>query len=239
MHMNGTLQFLLSAVIAVMICTYSTEKGFAALRGATEHIERELAHLPAPEEILEKSEADAAYNIGVKYYNDEEKRYDYIEYAVKWFRRAAKLGSPDGQYRLGVAYEWGESIEIDYSEALKWYRLSAEQMNKGGQYGLGSLYANGRGVEQDYSEAAKWYKLSAIQGQHQAQYELGLLYLEGKGIVQDYRRAYFWLALASKKFDEAMEKREDAANHLTDEQLKVIRSGLKEWKPGLSAVVSD
>lgn len=218
------------------------EQGHASQRGATEHIERALAPPPAPEEIFEASEADAAYNIGVKYYNyysDDKKLYDHLAYAVKWFRRAAKLGSADAQYRLGVAYEWGESLEVDYAEALKWYQLAAEQMNKGGQYGLGGLYANGRGVDRDYAEAAKWYKLSAVQGKYQAQYELGLLFFEGKGERQSFEKAYFWLALASKELDEAMEKRDEAAKHLTEEKLEVLRSHLKDWKPGLPASVLD
>lgn len=221
----------------LLICVAGTGQGNASLRGASEHIERELA-VPAPEVILEKSEADAAYNIGVKYYNYSD-QYEYIAYAVKWFRRAAKLGSADAQYRLGVAYGRGESLAIDYAEAYKWYRLAAGQMNKGGQYGLGSLYVNGRGVERDVVEAAKWFKLAARQGMVHAQYELGLLFFEGQSVQQDYQEAYFWLALGSKELDEAMEKRDEAAKQLTGEQLKVIRSRLKEWKPGIPEVLPD
>ncbi|MFH1157699.1 MAG: tetratricopeptide repeat protein [Pseudomonadota bacterium] len=175
-------------------------------------------------EVPEGSEADAAYNLGVKYYNSSEGN---IERAVEWFRRAAELGSAKGQYRLGAAYETGEGVKKDYAEALKWYGLAARQKDRDAQCGLGGLYANGYGVERDDAEAAKWYKLAAERDVARAQYELGLLYLEGHGVTQDYIEAYFWLALGAKAFDSAMEKRDEAATHLTYEQLQAVRLRLK------------
>lgn len=193
--------------------------GFSALNAA-----------PAskPEPIPESSKADAAYNIGVKYYSGSN---GYISSAVEWFRNAAELGSAKGQYRLGAAYDRGEGIKKDYAAALKWYSLAAKQNDKDAQGGLGGLYANGHGVKRDPAEAAKWYKLAAPRDVVRAQYGLGLLYLAGHGLAQDYVEAYFWLALAARYIDTAMEKRDEAAKHLTQEKLQAVRQRLKEWKP--------
>lgn len=192
-----------------------------------------LSEAPAQEleEVPEISDADAAYNLGVKAYLNGRGN---IGDAVEWFRKAANLGSAKGQYRLGVAYEWGEGVEKDYAKAFKWYSKAAKQKNRGGQYGLGSLYANGRGVRRDTAEAAKWFKLSANQGVAYAQYALGMLFLEGDGIGRNYRQAYFWLALAATSFDVAMEKRDEAGAHLSEEELQETRQRLMKWRPVLT-----
>ncbi|MEZ0262030.1 MAG: tetratricopeptide repeat protein [Alphaproteobacteria bacterium] len=213
----ATALFLLAPT--AQAATGGETSGFSALNAVV---------IPKPEAIPEASKADAAYNIGVKYYNGSN---GYIEEAVKWFRNAADLGSTKAQYRLGAAYERGEGTKKDYKEALKWYGLAAKQDDKNAQCGLGGLYANGNGVKRDPAEAAKWYKLSAPRDVDRAQYGLGLLYLAGHGVKQDYYEAYFWLALAARTIDIAMEKRDEAATHLNDEQLKSARQRLKDWKP--------
>ena len=193
------------------------------ISGTTNALEEERAPISEPVMVIEASEADVAYNVGVKNYH-----YNYA-YALKWFRRAADLSSAEGQYFMGAAHEWGVGLKQDYAQALKWYRLSAEQQNKNGQYGLGSLYARGRGVEQDYTEAIKWYTLSAEQGVRNAQSELGRLLLEVKVGEKNYEDAYFWLSLAAQEKDEAREKRDEVLRHLTDEQVNNIHMRLKNW----------
>lgn len=229
MRMDCGLKTFMAVVTTALVFVIGADSADAIPRGASGHIAREVSpSIYKPEEIPESSAADAAYNLGVKYY-----RYGrgHIRRAVEWFRQAAELGSAQGQYRMGVAHELGEGVAKDYTEALKWYRLSAIQKNKDGQYGLGSLYANGYGVERDYAEAAKWYKLSAAQGMHYAQYELGRLFLEGNGVEQSYQEAYFWFALGARKIDESMKKRDEVAKHLTDEQVQALRRRLMEWEP--------
>jgi len=188
------------------------------------------------EEIPENTEADAAYNLGIKYYYGGAGN---IKVAVEWFRKSAELGSAQGQFRLGAAYETGEGVEKDYAQALKWYRLSAEQKDKGGQYGLGRLYAKGRGVKRNYGEAARWFRLSAEQGVALAQYELGMMNFRGDGMKRNHAEAYFWLALAAKDIDDAMDKRDEAAERLSPDELLAARLRLREWKPAGAGSPAD
>jgi TPR repeat protein len=44
---------------------------------------------------------------------------------MEWWRLAAAQGDLDAQYNLGVCYERGEGVEVDYEEAVKWYRIAA------------------------------------------------------------------------------------------------------------------
>ena len=73
---------------------------------------------------------------------------------MKWYRKSAEQGNPDGQIHLGDCYLEGKGVKQDYVEAVKWYRKSAELNTKGKIY-LAVCYLQGIGVNQDYTEAVK------------------------------------------------------------------------------------
>ena len=72
--------------------------------------------------------------------------------------------TPVAQNSLGTAYDTGDGIEQDYTEAVKWYRKAGEQGYAMAQYNLGAMYGFGLGVEQDHTEAVEWYRKAAEQG---------------------------------------------------------------------------
>ena len=72
-------------------------------------------------------------------------------------------GSVGAINNLGVAYENGMGVQVDFKEAAKWYRAAAEQGDALAQANLGQLYFDGRGVEFNLEQAYKWFKLSANQ----------------------------------------------------------------------------
>lgn len=47
--------------------------------------------------------------------------------AAKWFRMAAELGHPGGQYRMGTLHEAGNGVEKNPEFAYAWFRLAAAQ----------------------------------------------------------------------------------------------------------------
>ncbi|MBQ3646459.1 MAG: sel1 repeat family protein, partial [Synergistaceae bacterium] len=61
--------------------------------------------------------------------------------------KLAENGDAEAQNRIGVAYNNGEGVEQNYSEAMKWYLKSAEQNYPYAFDNLGSMYQNGLGVE--------------------------------------------------------------------------------------------
>ena len=49
-----------------------------------------------------------------------------------------------GQNRLGLLYEEGKSVQLDYTQASEWYRQSAEQGDVNAQANLANLYEKGK-----------------------------------------------------------------------------------------------
>ena len=93
-------------------------------------------------------------------------------------RPCACTGRPP--HSLGVAYENGQGVKQDRSEAVRWYRKAAEQGHADAQCNLGIRYTNGQeGLKQDHAEAVCWYRKAAEQGHAKAQYNLGVAYENG------------------------------------------------------------
>lgn len=58
--------------------------------------------------------------------NEKELKSRHDE-AVKWFKKSAEAGNPQGQFWLGSAYHSGEIVGKDIELAKKWLRKAAEQ----------------------------------------------------------------------------------------------------------------
>ncbi len=75
----------------------------------------------------------------------------------------ARQGDAVAQFNLGLMYDRGRDVEVDYGQAAMWYRRAAEQGYAPAQYTLGVLYMGGHGVPWDYVQAYKWLQLAALQ----------------------------------------------------------------------------
>ena len=154
--------------------------------------------VPSLRTDAEQGDADAQFNLGVRYDIGLGVPQDDAE-AVRWYRLAADQGNATAQYNLGLMYAIGEGVLKDDAEAVRWYRLSADQGNATAQYNLGIRYAIGRGVLKDDAEAVRWYRLSAEQGDADAQYNLGLRYDNGEGVLKDDAEAVRWYRLSAEQ----------------------------------------
>lgn len=98
---------------------------------------------------------------------------DYPQ-AVAWYRKAAKQGHAEAQFKLGLIYNkgrgvpkdyfQGKGVHKDYAQAVVWYSKAAEQGHAVAQNNLGAMYYNGSGVSQDYTQALTWFRKAADQG---------------------------------------------------------------------------
>lgn len=102
------------------------------------------------------------------------KRGDY-ETALAVFRPLAENGDPKAQSILGMMYNYGEGVAVDYRQSARWYRLAAEQNYGVAQYNLGMSYLNGRGVSADTDKAIEWLTKAADNGHFRARSELARL----------------------------------------------------------------
>ena len=111
-------------------------------------------------------------------YNVEENDYDYRmvieksqfkQMSIDELVHIAESGNADAQFNLGICYEKGKGVNVDFAEADKWfckaaakYKKDAEQDDSYAQYHLAICYEYGYGVMQDYEEAVKWYRKSIM-----------------------------------------------------------------------------
>jgi TPR repeat protein len=84
--------------------------------------------------------------------------------AMRLWRPLAAGGHARAQYNVGVMYEEGLGVPIDYTEAVGWLLQAAEQGNAEAKNHLGFLYLYGRGVSRDYVSAHMWFDLAASEG---------------------------------------------------------------------------
>lgn len=60
--------------------------------------------------------------------------------ALYWYRLAALQDDKDGQFKLGMLFEFGEGIAQDDGQAAYWYRKAAKQGHAEAQWQLSQLY---------------------------------------------------------------------------------------------------
>lgn len=129
----------------------------------------------------------------------------YYEDAMAWWKEAAKKGSANAPYRLGVAHNDGVArdkqviVARDFEAAAKWYTMAAELGDERAHFDLGSLYDNGMGVPKSPDLAAKWFLAGAERGQVACQYNIATMFETGTGVPMDLVAAYMWYYLAAQQ----------------------------------------
>ena len=114
-------------------------------------------------QAAEAGDADAQYNLGVRYVNGEGTPQDFGE-AYRWYQLAAEQGHAMAQAALGGMYFLGRGILKDDLEAVRWFRRAAEQGTEVAQGFLGRMYASGEGVLRDLVLAHMWYNIAGANG---------------------------------------------------------------------------
>ena len=80
--------------------------------------------LTTTQQRAEQGDAEAQYNLGVRYHFGEGVAQD-DQQAVAWFRKAAEQGHANAQLKLGVSYAQGEGVTQDYQQAYAWLSVAA------------------------------------------------------------------------------------------------------------------
>ena len=63
--------------------------------------------------------------------------------AFFWYKKQAELGDVSAQFQIGMMYEKGIGVPVDYLQAMQWYQKAATQGNTNAQIHLAILYAQG------------------------------------------------------------------------------------------------
>ncbi|MBE1291303.1 MAG: hypothetical protein GJ677_02320 [Rhodobacteraceae bacterium] len=113
----------------------------------------------------------------------------HLEEAVATYQRAVDAGHLEAAVSLGVLYQEGRGVAVDYDQARALYESAATQNHARALNNLGLLYVRGHGVDQDYEKAAALFAAAADQGLDQALTNLGVMYENGFGVALDEERA--------------------------------------------------
>jgi hypothetical protein len=97
--------------------------------------------------------------------------------AIKFFSKAAELGSSDGKMNLASTYDNLSNFPL----AVKWYISVAEEGDAVAQYCLGLHYERGLGVKRNLKKAEMWYIKAANQGDPDATRRLNIMYSMNRG----------------------------------------------------------
>jgi len=102
-------------------------------------------------------------------------------------------------YNMGLKYELGAEVQLDFNEANKWFDLAAKLGNPEAQFIIGYHYERGsRGFEKSDREATKWFRLAAEQGYADAQYYLALIYSMETEVGKNESESLKWCFLAAE-----------------------------------------
>lgn len=140
----------------------------------------------AERELDRFRQEDENYHLGQAAFE----RGDYATAIAKW-RVSANAGVAAGQYEMGLLYEDGKYIPLDYQQAMHWFMLAARNGHEGSMNLLGRMYERGKGVPVDLAESLKWYAKGAELGHSHASHNLGLAYRYGRGVEKDEDKAIF------------------------------------------------
>ena len=69
----------------------------------------------------------------------EQRQMDTV---VRLWEGAAEQGLAEAQHNLGLMYEHGDGVDLDYKKALEWYEKAAEQGHAQAQCNLCLLYTS-------------------------------------------------------------------------------------------------
>lgn len=112
---------------------------------------------------------------------------------------AASRGGVPPKHYLGMMYENGIGVPVDYGMARDLYVEAARGQMPDSMYNLALMYVHGRGTGQDYLEAIRLLNTAAAEYKHPASaLALALMRVRGLGTEIDYGDAFQWLELAIK-----------------------------------------
>ncbi|KAL7268108.1 hypothetical protein RUND412_009281 [Rhizina undulata] len=125
-----------------------------------------------------------------------------MTYARELFTKAAELGYPPAQFRLGCAYEYGTmGFPIDPRMSITWYSRAAMKGEPESELALSGWYLTGSEgvIQQSDTEAYLWLRKAAEKGLAKAEYGLGYFIEVGIGVAPNVEEAKRWYYKAASQ----------------------------------------
>jgi TPR repeat protein len=148
--------------------------------------------------------------------------------AIAWHKKAAALGNPQAMRTLGIYYERGLGVPLDYANAREWYEKAAVAGDAEAMVEIGYLYDSGRGGSKDIDKAREWYEKAAVAGDPAGMRNLASVYEDGLGVRQDVNKARGLYETAAAGGD-AIAMRRLGAFYAIGEAVPKDRAKAKSW----------
>ncbi|CAF1449022.1 unnamed protein product [Adineta steineri] len=137
------------------------------------------------------------------------------------------VGVAEAEHSLGLCYETGVGVEINYKKAAEWYQRASDHGSAPAANNLGLMYGAGKGVNKDLIKSEQLLHLSATRGDRNAPMNLALALFK----KQDYQAAEEWCKRASENNNMLDKNRlkmiQDAAEQ---ERQRFKDAGVETWE---------
>lgn len=151
----------------------------------------------ALQQLAERGNADAQFELGIRYLGGEGMPKDEKK-AAEWLTRAAEKEKLEAMNALGTMNEEGVGFPKDEKKAFEWYEKAAKYGLALAQQNLSQCYELGKGVEKNQAEANKWLKRAADQDFAPSQAMYAFKLERGLGIDKNTREAAEWYLKAAQ-----------------------------------------
>lgn len=135
-------------------------------------------------------------NIVATYEASSQRKPANFAEAMRWWKKAAEIGSGEAEFNIGLMYMNGEGVAKDQSQALRWMKLGAKNGYPLANGQLGAMALQGELGLTPGPEAIAWLKQAAEDDVPAAFFNLGSIYLKGLGTEKDIVESYKWYTLA-------------------------------------------
>jgi len=119
------------------------------------------------------------------------KKNDYQK-TLELLKQAASQGITDAMVNLGLAFEFGDGVEIDINKAIEYYNQASEKGNNRAKIQLARLQ-----MKHDPQEAVKLYKSGADHGDSDGMLNYALCAQKGIGMEKNEEEAVEYLKKAA------------------------------------------
>jgi TPR repeat protein len=153
-------------------------------------------------QAADASDVNAAHSLGDLYYDNKQ-----YEDAREWYEIAAEGGVADAEFGIGLMYDLGQGLPVDYDRALKYYQQAAEQGSASALVNMAVLYYNGQGVPVDREIAHRYFLIASRMGEERAKNLIKLTTekLKPEDIEKAEQESEVWIAAHPAKYEPAPE----------------------------------
>ncbi len=160
-------------------------------------------------EAARLQDMEAVMNLGLMNYREQIENHSQT-LAYTYMETAAKKGSYQAMYWLGIFYDKGVGCVHSFKESEKWFEKAIEAGSLGSKYKYAAMIMDGIELEKMnqkkkdayYQKAKSLFIEYVLDPAHNpnnhafSMHYLGMMYKQGKGVVASDRTARYWFEMA-------------------------------------------